>query len=58
MGFPRDYVVLMAAAAAAFMGFAAFLVTQLRLGGAIAVYVVVAILVGWLGRRMALVEMK
>lgn len=58
MGFARGQVVLMAGAAAAFLGFCAFLVTQLPLGGAIAVYVLVAVLVGWVGRRMALVEMR
>ncbi len=58
MGFPRDRVVLMAAAAATFMSFAAFLVTQLSLRNAIIVYLVVAALVLWIGRRMALVEMK
>ncbi len=58
MGFSRGQVVLMAAAAAGFMGFCAFLVTQLPLGGAVVVYVLVAILVGWVGRHMALVEMK
>ena len=57
MGFSRGKVVLMAAAAAGFMGFCAFLVTQLPLKNAIAVYVLVAVLVGWVGRRMALVEM-
>lgn len=57
MGFSRGQVVLMAAAAAAFLGFCAFLVTQLPLRGAVAVYALVAILVGWLGRRMALVDM-
>ncbi len=58
MGFARGQVVLMAAGVAAFMGFCAFLVTQLPLQGSIAVYVLVAALVGWVGRRMALVEMK
>ena len=45
MGFSRGRVVLMAAAAAGFMGFCAFLVTQLPLKSAVAVYVLVAILV-------------
>lgn len=58
MGFDRGQVVLMAATAAAFLSFCAFLVTQLPLRGAVAVYVMVALLVGWVGRRMALVEMK
>lgn len=58
MGFDRGRIVMMAAAAAAFLSFCAFLVTQLPLRGAVAVYVLVAILVGWVGRRMALVEMK
>lgn len=58
MGFSRGQVVLMAAVAASFMGFCAFLVTQLPLKSTIAVYVLVAVLVLWVGRRMALVEMK
>ncbi|MBI4060860.1 MAG: undecaprenyl/decaprenyl-phosphate alpha-N-acetylglucosaminyl 1-phosphate transferase [Elusimicrobia bacterium] len=58
MGFSRRRVVLMAATAAGFMGFCAFLVTQLPLENAVAVYLVVAILVAWVGRRMALVEMS
>ena len=58
MGLSREKVVLIAAAAAACMGFCAFLVTQLPLRGAIVVYVIVAILVLWVGRRMALVEMR
>ena len=58
MGFPRDLVVLMAAAAATVLSFSAFLVTQLSLWNAIIVYLVVAALVLWIGRRMALVEMK
>jgi|CXWL01.1.fsa_nt_gi UDP-GlcNAc:undecaprenyl-phosphate GlcNAc-1-phosphate transferase len=58
MGFPRDLVVLMATAAATVLSFAAFLVTQLSLRNAIIVYVVVAAAVFWVGRRMALVEMK
>lgn len=58
MGHPRWRVVLMAAVAAGFMGFCAFLVTQLPLKGAIAVYLFVAAVVGVLGRRMALVEMR
>jgi len=58
MGFSRHQVVAMAAAAAAFMGFCAFLVTQLPLRSTVAVYIFVAVMVGWVGRRMALVEMK
>ena len=58
MGFSRGRVVLMTAGAAGFMGVCAFLVTQLPLGGAVAVYILVAALVAWLGRVMALVEMK
>ncbi len=58
MGFSRGKVVAMSAAAAGFMGFCAFLVTLLPLRGAVLVYVLVAVLVLWLGRRMALVEMK
>ncbi|UPT73852.1 MAG: undecaprenyl/decaprenyl-phosphate alpha-N-acetylglucosaminyl 1-phosphate transferase [Elusimicrobiota bacterium] len=58
MGHPRGRVVVMAAAAAAFLGFCAFLVTQLPLKSAVAVYVIVASLVFWVGRKMALVEMR
>ncbi len=58
MGFSRGKVVSMATAAAGFLGFCAFLVTQLPLKSAIAVYSLVAVLVAWVGRRMALVEMK
>ena len=58
MGFSRGKVVLMAAAVAVFMNFCAFLVTQLPLKSAVAVYALVAVLVVWVGRRMALVEMK
>ncbi len=58
MGHSRGRVVLIAGAAAAFLSFCAFLVTQLNLKGAVIVYVLVGILVVWLGRRMALVEMK
>lgn len=58
MGHSRGRVVLIAAAAAAFLSFCAFLVTVLPLSSAVVVYVLVAILVLWLGRRMALVEMR
>ena len=58
MGHPRLRVVAMAAGAAAFLGFCAFLVTQLPLKGAVAVYMLVAVLVAGLGRRMARVEMR
>lgn len=58
MGFSRGKVVLMSAAAAGFMGFCAFLVTLLPLRGAVLVYLLVAVLVLWFGRRMALVEMQ
>jgi UDP-GlcNAc:undecaprenyl-phosphate GlcNAc-1-phosphate transferase len=58
MGYSRGAVVLMAAAAAGFLGFCAFLVTQLPLRGAVVVYALVGVLVAWGGRRMALVEMK
>ncbi|MDD5302330.1 MAG: MraY family glycosyltransferase [Elusimicrobia bacterium] len=58
MGLSRGAVVLIAAGAAAFMGFCAFLVTQLPLRGAVLIYALVAVLVLWVGRRMALVEMR
>ncbi len=58
MGFSRGRVVLMAGGAAGFLSFCAFLVTQLPLRGAVAIYIVVAGLVVWVGRRMALVEMR
>lgn len=58
MGFSRGRVVVMAAAAAGLLSFCAFLVTQLPLRGAIVVYALVAGLVLWVGRHMALVEMR
>ena len=58
MGFARNTVVVMAGGAAAFLSFCAFLVTQLPLRGAVAVYLLVAVLVVWVARRMALVEMR
>ncbi len=58
MGFTRNTVVVMAGGAAAFLSFCAFLVTQLPLRSAVAVYILVAVLVGWVARRMALVEMR
>ena len=57
MGFSRNAVVFMAALAAAFLCFCAFLVTQLSLTGAIIVYGIVTGLVAWLSRRMASVDM-
>ena len=58
MGHPRGRVVLIAGVAAVFMSLCAFLVTQLPLKSTIVVYILVAIVVVWLGRRMARVEMK
>ncbi|PIR15649.1 MAG: hypothetical protein COV48_13145 [Elusimicrobia bacterium CG11_big_fil_rev_8_21_14_0_20_64_6] len=58
MGFSRGHVVLMAVAAAAAMSFFAFLVTQLSLTGAIAVYTFITVCVVWIGRRMARIEMR
>ena len=58
MGWGRGHVVAMAAAAAGVLGFAAFLATQYPLKEALTVYALVAALVFWLARRMALVSMR
>jgi len=58
LGFLRGHVVLMAALAAGFFSFCAFLATIYPLKGALAVYALAAAVVLWLGRRMALIDMK
>ncbi len=57
-GFSRPQIVLTSAVAAAFFAFCAFLATQYDLKGAVAVYLLVAAVVLWIGRRLALVEMR
>ena len=58
MGFTRGWIVVMAGGAAAFLGFCAFLATQLSLRPAVAVYLLVGALVAWVSWRMARVEMS
>ncbi len=58
LGWSRGQVVLLAGAAAAFLGFVAFLATQYPLKGALALYALVGALVLWLGLRLSLVSMK
>ena len=57
-GLTRPQIVLVSAGAATFFSFCAFLATQYDLKGAVAVYLLVAAVVLWIGRRLALVEMK
>lgn len=58
LGLLRGHVVLLAALAAAFFSFCAFLATLYALKGALAMYALVAAVVFWLGRRMALIDMR
>lgn len=58
LGLLRGHVVLIAALAASFFSFCAFLATVYPLKGALAMYALVAAVVYWLGRRMALVDMR
>jgi UDP-GlcNAc:undecaprenyl-phosphate GlcNAc-1-phosphate transferase len=58
LGYTRGRIVLIAAAAAAALGFCAFLATQYDLNGALAIYALVAAALLWVGRRLALVAMK
>lgn len=58
MGLSRNSVVIVAGVVAATLGLCAFLVTQLPLREAVAVYLLVAGLVLYASRRMALVEMR
>lgn len=58
MGLGRGAVVLLAAAAAAFLDFCAFLVTRLDVRGALLLYALVAALVAWFWRRMARIPMR
>ncbi len=57
-GLTRSQVVLVSGAAATFLGFCAFLATQLPLNGALAIYALVAIVMLWVGRRLASISMK
>lgn len=57
-GLSRPQVVLVSALAAAFFSFCAFLATQYELKGAVAVYLLVAAVVLWAGKRLSMVEMK
>ncbi|MDX6770698.1 MAG: MraY family glycosyltransferase [Elusimicrobiota bacterium] len=57
-GLSRPQVVLASALAAAFFSFCAFLATQYELKGAVMVYLLAAAVVLWIGRRLALVEMR
>lgn len=58
VGLSRPQVVLVSALASAFFSFCAFLATQYELKGAVAVYLLVAAVVLWAGKRLAMVEMK
>jgi UDP-GlcNAc:undecaprenyl-phosphate GlcNAc-1-phosphate transferase len=58
LGHSRGRVVLIAAAAAAVLGFCAFLATQYPLKQALAIYALVGAALLWVGRRLALVAMK
>jgi len=58
LGFLRGHVVLMSALAAGFFSFCAFLATVYPLKGALAMYALVAAVVYWLGRKMALIDMR
>ncbi len=57
IGYPRPKIVVMAAAAAGFLGFCAFLVTQLTLWWALCIYAVVLIEVLLLSRTLAEIAM-
>ena len=57
-GLSRGQVVMVAAAAAVFLGFCAFLATQYPLNGALAIYAFVAIVMLWVARRLASISMK
>ena len=58
MGLTRAQVVLVAGAAAAVLGLCAFLVTQLPLREAVAVYLLVGGLVLYAGRSLSMVDMR
>ncbi|MBI4370721.1 MAG: undecaprenyl/decaprenyl-phosphate alpha-N-acetylglucosaminyl 1-phosphate transferase [Elusimicrobia bacterium] len=57
LGVTRAQAVVLAAAAAAFLSFCAFLATQFDLRGALALYALVVAVMLWAGRRLALVSM-
>lgn len=58
LGHPRGRIIVIAAVAAGFLGFSAFLATQYPLKQALALYAFVAAIVLWVGRRLSLVSMK
>lgn len=58
LGLSRPQVVLVSALGSFFFSFCAFLATQYDLKSAVAVYLLDAGIVLWVGRRLALVEMK
>jgi UDP-GlcNAc:undecaprenyl-phosphate GlcNAc-1-phosphate transferase len=58
LGFTRHQIVLISAAAAGLLGFAAFLATLYPQNEALAVYALVAAALLWVGRRLSLVSMK
>ena len=58
LGYSRDKIVIMAGAAAAFLGFCAFLVTQLTLTWALCIYLIILIEVLVLSKALAKVVMK
>lgn len=58
MGYSRGQIVLMAAGAAGFLGFCAFLVTQLTIGWALCIYAIVLAEILLLSKALAKVRMK
>jgi len=58
VGYPRRQIVIMAAGAAAFLGFLAFLVTQLSVVWALCIYVVVLVEILLLSQALAKVTMR
>ena len=58
LGYTRDKIVIMAGAAAAFLGFCAFLVTQLNVVWALCIYLIILIEVLVLSKALAKVVMK
>jgi UDP-GlcNAc:undecaprenyl-phosphate GlcNAc-1-phosphate transferase len=57
-GLSRPQVVLVSALASGFFSFCGFLATQYDLKGAVAVYMLAAGVVLWIGRKLALIEMR
>lgn len=58
LGYTRHQVVLIAAVSAAVLSFCAFLATQYPAQQALAIYLLVAAVLLWIGRRLSLVTMK